>query len=282
MTLKHHELAGSRVGTDANDRTSEAELIFAVYDSANAVISAADCRSYLSTNAVIPTTYDGLVYRSLSWENAGGSTQWIFTAHYVHPDSADQNETLDVGDYTWGFDTGGDTVHRTNSYSTTKYAKSGETAPDFKGAINVVIDQGERRVEGLDHGVSGLHLWVRKRIATATITLAWVKTIKDLTYKYNNGSYLGFDAGEMLFIGATGQQGINTDPEVTFNFIVSENVTSLQLGDITGIAKLGHDYLWCLYEDLKDDTAKETVKQLKACYVEQVFKPASFSALGIA
>lgn len=281
MTLKHIELAGSRVGQDSTDRSSEADLVFAVYDSANAVISAADCRSYLSSGAVVPATYDGLIYRSLAWENAGGSTQWNFTAHYVHPDSADRNETLDVGDYTWGFDTGGETVHRTNSYSTTSYAKSGETAPDFKGAINVVMEKGERRVEGLDHGISGLKLWVRKRIATATITLAWVKAVKDLTYKVNNGSYLGFDAGELLFVGATGQEGINTDPEVTFNFIVSENVTGLALGDITGIAKDGHEYLWCLYEDIEDATAKETVKQLKAAFVETIFETADFSALGI-
>lgn len=276
MSIQHVELSGSRSGTDATDRSSTAELSWSVWGSTDHD----DCRDHLSTNSVVPATFDGLIFKSLSWEHLGGGS-WMFTASYAHPDVADKSETLDVGDYTWGFDTGGETVHRSVSQGTTAYAKAGETAPNFKGAINVVQDQGERKVEGVDIGLSALKLWVRKRVARASITLDYVRTVKNLTYKVNDDTFLGFAAGELLFIGATGQEGTNTDPEVTYNFIASENAASMTIGDISSIVKPGHDYLWTFFEDIEDATAGMTVKQPKAVYVEVVYDSGDMDALGI-
>ena len=53
------------------------------------------------------------------------------------------------------------------------------------------------------------------------------------------------------------------------------------LGDITGIAKKGREYLWVRYEDTEDDTAKALVKRPVAVYVERVYDEGNFADLGI-
>lgn len=274
--IEHVELSGSRSGTDATDRSSTAELTWRVWGTH----SHDAARDYLADESVVPDTFDGLVFKSLSWTHDGGGV-WQFTASYVHPDKSDDRSTLDVGDYVFSFDVGGETVSRTVSLGTTSYAKTGETAPDFKGAIGVVKEKGESKVEGVDVGVSSLKFSIRKRMPLATITLDYVRTLKALCFRKNTAAFLGFPAGELLFIGASGQEGTDTDPEVTFNFIASDNVDALTIGDITGIAKSGHDYLWVYFEDIEDATAEMTVKQPKAAYVEQVYYEGDFSLLEI-
>lgn len=276
MTIYHIELRGSRTGTDATDKSSTAELVFGVYGSTNPIT----CRTYLADEDVVPDEYDGLVFRSLSWEHHGNDA-WEFTAHYVHPDISDRNQDLDVGDYSFSFDTSGGSVTRSVSLATTKYAKSGETAADFKGAIGVKKNGPDTEVEGVEIGIPALKFSIRKRVPRATLSLEYVKLLCDMTFHTNSSAFFGFPAGELLFTGASGQEGTDSDPEVTYNFIASPNATGLVIGDITGVAKLGHEYLWVYFEDSEDDSAKKTVKRPLSCYVEQVYESANFSALGI-
>lgn len=274
MTVSILEIRGSRNGTDATDRSSSAELVWSVWGSDDL----ATCKAALVSS--VPDTYDGLIYKSLTWEHLGNGT-WEFHASYVHPDKADRDNTLDVGDYSFSFDTGGGTVNRKYSIATTSYAKSGETAADFKGAIGVVQDGFAQQVEGVDVGIPALKFSVRKRFANADLTTGYVNTLHALTYTTNNATFMGFAAGELLFVGASGQQGTDSDPEVTFNFIASPNVTGLSVGDITSIAKKGHEYLWVFFESIEDATAKATVKRPKSVHVEQVYGSSNFSSLGI-
>lgn len=276
MSIYHIELSGSRTGTDATDKSSAADLVFGVYGSTNPL----SCKSYLTENNVIPDEYDGLVFRSLSWEHNGYDC-WEFTAHYVHPDIADRNQDLDVGDYTFSFDTSGGTVVRSVSLATTKYAKTGETAADFKGAIGVKQNGPDTEVEGVEIGIPALKFSIRKRVVRATLTLNYIKLLSDMTYHYNSSEFLGFPAGELLFTGASGQEATDSDPEVTYNFIASPNATNLTIGDITGVAKLGHEYLWVYFENASDEAAQRTVKRPLSAYVEQVYESADFNSLGI-
>ena len=56
---------------------------------------------------------------------------------------------------------------------------------------------------------------------------------------------------------------------------------NIVIGDITVPAKGGWEYLWVLYEDQEDATAKRIVKRPIAAYVEQVRESGNFSLLGI-
>lgn len=275
--IRHVELSGSRSGTDATDKSSSGELTWRVWGTTDLDTA----RDYLIAEDVVPTFYDGLLFKQLSWTHDGAGV-WAFTASYVHPDKAEQQSDLDVGDYEISFDTAGGTVTRTVSLGTTSYAKSGETAPDFKGSIGVVRDKSESKVEGVEVGIPALKFSIRKRQPRATITLEYVRTLKSMTFTKNASAFLGFPAGELLFIGAQGRQGTDSDPEVTYNFIASDNVDSLTVGDITGIVKAGHDYLWVYFEDIEDSSANMTVKQPKAAYVEKVYEESDYGNLDIA
>jgi len=270
MAISHIELRGSREGMDANDRSSRAELVWSVSgsDDLDAL------RTYLGN--VVPTTYDGLVYRSLSWEHVGKEL-WEFRANYVEADRSDRDHKLPTGSYLFSFDTTGGTVTITTSKYTTRYAKPGQTAPNFMNAVNVA----DGEVKGTEIVIPVLKFSLRKRQAKAVITTAYAKTLASLTGTVNASSFQGFAAGELLFMGASGQQGTDTDPEVTYNFAASENATGLTIGEVAGIAKKGHEYLWVVFESVDDMAATTTVRRPRAVYVERVYQEADWAPLAI-
>ena len=202
---------------------------------------------------------------------------WEFRASYVEPDRSDREHKLATGSYLFSFDTTGGTVTITTSKYTTPYAKAGQTAPDFKNAVNVA----DGEVKGTEIVIPVLKFSIRKRQPLATISVGYVKTLASLTGSVNAGVFQGFAAGELLFMGASDQQGTDTDPEVTYNFAASENALGLSIGDVAGIAKKGHEYLWVVFEPVDDATAKTTVRRPKAVYVERVYKEADWTPLAI-
>jgi hypothetical protein len=272
MTISHYEAGGSREGTDALDRNSRSTLRWFVLGSDDPDAM----ENYLLANNVVPRLFRGLVYDSLSWDWKGPQT-WEFTATYKHADKVDQNATLDVGEYTFSFDTSGGTVTRKYSLGTTAYGPAGVTVPNYKGLINY---DGED-VAGCDITIPQLKFSIRKRQPRASISLAYVHTIHNLTGSTNSQPFLGFLRGELLFLGASGQQGTESDPEITYNFAASPNVSGLTIGDITGIAKRGHQYLWAFYGAAEDSSAKRTIKVPYWVLVEDVYPEADFSQLAI-
>jgi hypothetical protein len=276
MAIKHVELKTSRAGTDTTDRTDDAQLVYSVWGSSDVD----ELRNHIK--AYVPAYYNNLIYDKLGWQHLGGDV-WEFTAFYKHPDESDeeQRDNLQTGEYVFSFDTSGGSTKRMVSLATTKYAKTGETAPEFRGAIGVERDGGEIKVEGVEIGIQALKFSIHKRMPRTTITTDYVKTLSQLTYTTNNAAFLGFAIGELLFVGASGSQGTNSDPEITFNFIASPNASALTVGEITGVSKKGHEYLWAFFEKIEDSSAKVTVAQPKAAYVEQVYSSSDFTLLGI-
>jgi len=275
MTIQHTELSRSRGFVRATDTSGTSQREYTIWGS----YDPDDIEAYA---IALAPEYDGrgLVRDKISVDSIGGGN-WKCTVDYVHPDSNDQQRELDVGEYEFSFDTGGGNITRTVSYGTTKYAKSGETAPDFKGAIGVIKEANETRIEGVQVGVPSLKFQIRKRQPRTSISLEYVRTLKSMTFKKNDATFLGFEAGELLFIGATGREGTETDPEVTYHFIASDNADNITVGDITSVVKAGHDYLWVFFEDIEDASADMTVKQPKAVYVEEVYKEDDYTKLAI-
>lgn len=181
------------------------------------------------------------------------------------------------GEETLSFDAKGSTSKITQSLSTRKYAVSG-TAPDFKGAIGVTKDH----VEGVEIPVPGLTFTKHKRFAAGYVTAAWIKAVSRLYGKTNAAPFFGFAVGEVRFDGAAGTQKKPSEPwDVDFNFAASENATGLTVATISGIQKDGWEYLWTLYQDEEDGSAKFLVKRPVAVYVEKVLQSGDFSILGI-
>lgn len=232
-------------------------------------------RDALETAA--PTEYDGLVRQDVQIEPQGHEL-WDGTVRYAVPSFGG----LQTGESVFSFDTGGGTRHVTQSRQTIlRKAPPGQTAPDFKGAIGVT-DTG---VEGVDIVVPVYNFSETHYLPEGQVTQGYKLTLFGLTGKVNNGSFRGFAAGEVLFLGASGSKrvapGGTQDWEVTFRFAASPNATGLKVGDITGISKKGWEYLWARYADRTDDDAKALVKRPIAAFVERVYDAGNFGGLGI-
>ena len=226
-----------------------------------------------AVRATAPATHNDLARGEITVDPTGPTT-WDAVVQYI---GANEGE-LEVGESSYSFDTGGGTQHITQALShIASYAPAGKTAPDFKGAIGATADS----VEGVDITVPVYNFSETHILANSVVTNAYKGKLAALTGRTNNAAFKGFAAGECLFLSASGSKRGKGDWEITFHFAASPNKTGLTVGDITGIAKKGWEYLWVRYEDAVDATAKALVKKPLAVYIEKVYEEGSFSDLNI-
>ena len=93
----------------------------------------------------------------------------------------------------------------------------------------------------------------------------------------------GGKEGEILFLGGGGGQRPDTKWEVTFKFAGSPNVTSLTIGDISGVDKKGWEYLWPYLAAESKTIGPDNVQiqSPKYALVEQLYQEQDLSQLGI-
>ncbi len=218
---------------------------------------------------VAPAVYNGLILDSVEAEpvftDSGSSTGlWKGKARYILPEV----------EYT--FDTGGGQQKVTQSYFTVNsYSATGFPAPDFQGAIGVSEDSVEGcEVPSPKYDFTETHLFDDVDVSSAYKTVLF-----NLTGRKNGGTFKGLAAGACLFLGATGSNRGTGQWSITFRFSGSPNVSGLTIGTITGIDKLGWDYLWIRYGDYSDGTAFSLVKRPEAVYVERVILDGDMSTL---
>ena len=227
-----------------------------------------------AVRAAAPTTWNDLDRGEVTVELLPDTTTfWDASVRYSAPDAE-----LEVGESSYSFDTGGGTQHITQALAhVASYAPAGKTAPDFKGAIGVTSDG----VEGVDITVPVYNFSETHILANSVVTNTYKGKLTGLAGKTNNATFKGFAIGECLFLGASGSKRGKGDWEISFSFAASKNRTGLTVGDITGVAKKGWEYLWVRYEDAVDATAKALVKKPLAVYIEKVYDEGNFSDLGI-
>ena len=174
----------------------------------------------------------------------------------------------------YSFQTTGATVHLTQSLETISSTRAGGgDAPDFKQAIGV----SKSGVAGVDVPAPSLK-WTRT-VARASVTRAYVRTLRNLTGKVNDDTFYGSAAGTVRYLGADG----NWTGEVwsiTHHFEENENQSSIDVSaDITVASKDGWDYLWVFYE--KDESEDSVGETPVAAYVERVSERGNFALIEI-
>jgi len=227
--------------------------------------------------AAVPPIVDGLVLDSPDVDEVYPGI-WDATVTWITPTRKDEKEQEEKeeeeGEVVVTFDTTGGTEHRTQSVGETRIY--GADAPDNHGAIGLTDDG----VEGVDVPAPALS-WTEQHIfPKSAISWAYVQTLRALTGTINAAPFRGQPAGEVRFLGVTGQpQGEKY--VLTFKFESSENDDDLAVDDITGIQKLGWEYLWVRYQTKKDEDAKALTKKPIGVYVSEVSYYGDFSRLGI-
>jgi hypothetical protein len=192
------------------------------------------------------------------------------------------NTQVSPGEYQESWEFGDDSVHITQSVRgspVASYTRPGGTSGSHNGAIGV---QSDGSVAGTDIDLAAL-TWTETHIFEASeFTAAYKRKVYMVKMRpVNDAPFRGFAAGEVRFRGASATRRQDGKWELTFKFSASPNATGLVVGDITGIAKNGWEYLWVEYERTDDSTNKVMITRPRAAYVEQVYLSSDFEDLGI-
>ena len=139
--------------------------------------------------------------------------------------------------YAFSFNTTGGNYH-------TKVAKSQTSFGTAPASVGLAINWNGQSADGVDIVGPKLQFEIRKKKAGNLITLAYIRTLVGMTGKTNNATFLGFAAGELLFLGASGQQVSGGDTEITFQFAAAPNLASASINGETVTDIKGHDYVW--------------------------------------
>jgi hypothetical protein len=214
-----------------------------------------------------------MVRKDLSIQKPQGMMDfWDVTIRYEPTKSAE------VGAPKISFSTMGGTDRIYQSLQTLyQLPASGETARDWKGALGV--KDGEP--EGCDVPCPSLTWTETHTLPKTWISQAYVWMLACLTGTVNLYGFRGFSPGEVLFMGAKGDEKDQDLYEIAFEFAAQPNVTNGQVGGVTVPFKRGWDKAFPIYMRREDQQNKTMVPRLIQVNVEQVLAYQNFSWLGI-
>ncbi len=184
--------------------------------------------------------------------------------------------SIEASESSYQFETGGGTVHLSHSLQTLQIVSApGFASPDFQNAIGVSRDG----IAGCDitspvYNFSETHV-----LPASAVSAAYKVALFRATGKVCNAPFKGLEAGEVLFLGASGSSRGDDEWEIGYRFAASENVQGLTIGELTGINKKGWDYLWLYFAD--DVSENLLIKRPLHAIVEQVYLPHDFANIGI-
>lgn len=263
MTFRFNERPNS-VRTTTNPPTYEKQYVAAGESNPNIV------RAYAAqlTPSVVSVP-EGLLFRDDIAVQEQGYRVFHVTPRYV----AQEFQKPATGSYKFSFQTTGGTFHITHAREhVASYVASGN-APQHHGAINVVRNGSGMDVQGADIIIPALKLSIVFSHPLGIVNVNHAKMLARLTATVNSATFLGFAAGEVIFLGAEGSDGSQAEAEVTYHFACEENLEGLvfQNGTITGVNKQGHDLLWVESEPEKDGN-NNGVSKVLAVHIERTYK----------
>ncbi|EMI21544.1 hypothetical protein RMSM_01523 [Rhodopirellula maiorica SM1] len=261
------EIAG-RSGTESSSGAATAQRTFLCSGTSDPVAA----RAALIDGPILIDTFDGMFRELIEWDQGESYDSWNMTVRYSY--------TPAPGRYTVSIDTTGGSILQTTALAQVAYPATGETAIDYGKAIDVQ----DGSPQGVERPIPALKINVRARISgdytDEEDAMDYAFLIASCTGFMASGSFLRHAQGELLFLGATGDI-IGEDPTLDFGFLSSKNITNQTIGDIVGVTKLGHDYLWYDFKKAKDPTTKMPITSVRQANVGRIFGFADLSVLKI-
>jgi len=231
------------------------------------------------TLAEAPLIWSGLVRNGVNISQLSDD-KWAASVEYGEPE-ATKPDVPEAGSVAFDFTYQASSEHVKQSIKTVNTYTAPKTyARDMGGAINVVADGGNFRVEGVDVPVPPTtHTWSYYPV-NATVSTEYQNKVLALMGKVNSDPFKGAPAGSVRFVGCRGGVRSNEDWNIRFEFAYQANRTNIVAGEIAGIKKDGHDIMWALYSDRCNDEGF-IVKAPGVVYVEQVIERKPFADLGL-
>ena len=231
--------------------------------------------------AAAPGTYSGLPLKEIRFEGYDAGGNMDLTAVYSERESSGGDD--DEGEEaTESFDCGGGTKHMTHAISQTRvYGGSGD---DAGGGIGWNGKSGsEAEFSGVDVPCADMRETYTKTMSRSKVTgTSYKKKVAALVGKVNAGTFKGWSAGEIMFLGmsfSTPSKGAKK-VTVTFNFRVMPNESRCKVAGKDVGSKKGFEYLWARSET-KDGGNGYPEVQVNSIYKSIVCESANFGALGL-
>ena len=195
----------------------------------------------------------------------------------------DSSNNVEKQETTISFDCGGGTKHINYAIVQTEHRyKYYPGQVDIGKAINWNGKVGpESEIAGIDIPTAQLRESYTRYMKPSQLTTSFRKKVARLVGKVNNGSFKGWDAGEVMFLGMS-FSGAEKGPDkiaVTFNFAIQLNEELAEIAGKKFKDKQGFDYAWVLHNS---EVTKDGVKvDIEAIYAARVCERASFRDLGL-
>jgi hypothetical protein len=267
MAVTVELLKGQRLGGGTR---SAYECSYRIDGVAATTTEAAFAEADAALLADVPATWNGLNLTDYTIEALTDST---FAASVRYS----SQELSSDGATEYSFQIGAESRRITHSRQTTAYARSGETAPDFHGAIDVRDDG---TIQGADILVPTSRFSYAKLMTPAVFDAAYQEAVEDVVGRVCDDAFAGRAAGSVMFLGASGSGKMGEFVRVTFEFVKGIEETRTY-GEIEDVVIPPFHHAWPLYERVHDSSGNAIATDVKAVYVERIFDEADFSALGI-
>lgn len=260
--------------TETMGGRESAEIAYVVSNAENESQVKAAAKDAIPELHTVDPTRPPLTRTQLTLDERINNTTWRVIARFEREDGATSG---DIKEPEYSFDTGGGTQHITQSIKTL-----GKHGPEASDKLGGAIGYDGEHVAGVDITVPVYNFSETHHLANSTVTQAFQMNLYRLTGKINGSAFRGFQPGEVLFLGASGNRtGEWGDWSITYRFAASMTRSNFTVGSISVARKRGWDYMWVQYADDVDDEKSIVVKKPVAVYIEQVYEEGNFSQLGI-
>jgi len=274
------EIINSQSGTDGTGRNTKRKMLYHVLgsdvdgDIKTAILAKAP--ALFSANGI------DLVLDDISKTQIGPEF-WAAEVSYIDPEKQEDKEKRAENTLVASWDTTGGTQHISTSLETRGSARrslSHDPPENFGKAIEVT----ENGVNGTDVVVPLLRLELEYKFPNASVTDAYIRKLRDLTGTTNNGTFKGWEQGDLLFLGSSGRQATKGGITARFIFAAGKAITGSfgyydEAGDPADLTKRAHDHLW--YYFAREAGDESIVQRPKWLYIERVYEETDFAEIGI-
>lgn len=239
-----------------------------------------------------PATHRGLPLTNVQVrEELVQGTFWVVSASYGADTTDSVLYSQSSVDYEFSYQAPSEKIYQSLQTISATGPSGAEDPNHFRGAINVVNDNGELKVEGLDAPPgSPTSSWIYKPLY-ASITNAYQSGVEAIMGDVNSFAFKGRPAGTMRFVscdgGAQFTSGTNPKWQIKFGFQFSRNRSNIDIGGVITVPfKAGHHLLWGYYDDANAAAPMHAQNQMiiktpKLMFVEKVFEESNFNVLGL-
>lgn len=209
---------------------------------------------------IYPTPYGTLVASEIRQHEVNYAQNYNFTVVYTKPNADGENQ---VGAYSITMDASGGSVNVKYGKCIGVFAKAGGDKPSGLVGKPAAIGKRGREIAGVDIPIPQPRISVMFRHPKLKLTRSYIRSIEKLVGYPNNDTFLGYDPGEVIYRSGPLTE-TNVESTAVYNFDVSYNVTSLDIGSgankIT-IDKKGWDVLDPVFEpDVVNNLGVKVVK----------------------